>query len=41
MISDPAGHVQMTAVAGDTVTFTTADGGSTVHRFDFVTGQFL
>jgi hypothetical protein len=35
------GHVQMTAVAGDTVTFTTADGGSTVHRFDFVTGQFL
>jgi hypothetical protein len=35
------GHVQMTGVAGDTVTFTTADGGGIVHRFDFVTGQFL
>ncbi len=35
------GHVQMTGVAGDTVTFTTAGGGSTVYRFDFVTGHFL
>jgi hypothetical protein len=35
------GHVQLTGVVGDTVTFTTRDGGSTVHRFDFVTGQFL
>lgn len=35
------GHVQLTGVAGDMVTFITADGGSTVHRFDFVTRQFL
>lgn len=35
------GHVQLTGVVGDTVTFTTAHGGSRVHRFDFVTGQFL
>jgi hypothetical protein len=35
------GHVQLTGVAGDTVTFTTTDGGSIVRRFDFVTGRFL
>jgi hypothetical protein len=35
------GHVQLTGVVGDMVTFTTKDGGSTVHRFDFVTGRFL
>lgn len=34
------GHVQLTAVVGDSVTFTTANGGGAIHRFDFVTGQF-
>lgn len=34
------GHVQLTAVVGDSVTFTTANGGGVIHRFDFVTGQF-
>ena len=33
------GHVQLTGVSGDTVTFTTASGGTTGH-FNFVTGQF-
>ena len=34
------GHVQLTGVSGDTVTFTTASGGGTIRHFNFVTGQF-
>lgn len=34
------GHVQLTGVDGDSVTFTTANGSAVTHRFDFVTGQF-